>query len=264
MGDAGIGQHALDALLPERCDVTENHAGGGDEAKGRGPVSVDAGKPGAEHSEEGGQGRGFGRHGHVGRDGGGRPFIGVRGPHVEGHRRNLEGESHQHHQHPREDQQMAVERRQRQLFIQQQQIGGRSASSGEQEGNAVEQDATGKGSQQEVLDACFDAPFLSTQIGHQDVDAQRHEFQGEVDAHEIRGSHQELHATQGKKDQGIILDGLLLQSAQLGLAQHHGDESRRSAKQLETPCEAIHLEHVGEPGTVGCGGLQDPCHREDG
>ena len=210
----------------------------------------------AEHPQEGRQGSGLGGRGHEGRDGGGSPLVSVGRPHVEGHRGHLEGHAHQHHEHPGEDQQAAGSGGQGQGPVEVSQVGGGATGSAVEQADAIDEDAAGEGAQQEVLHARFHAGGAVPQVGHQDIDADGHQLDAEVDRHQVRGPAQEEHPREAEENQGVVLHGLLLEAVQQAHAQGHGPGDTQDAEQLEAPGEAVHAVHAGE--ALAIRGLEDP------
>ena len=93
MGDAGVGQHALEACLVQRSQVAQRHGEHGDDGERHAPRFLIGGHGDEQNAQEGGEAGRLGGGAHEGRDGRGRALVDVRRPHVEGDEADLEAEA---------------------------------------------------------------------------------------------------------------------------------------------------------------------------
>ena len=154
VGDARIGQHALEARLAERRKVADGHRQHGEHREADEPGLVMSDQRG-HHADEGGEGRGLGRHRHERGDRRRRALVDIRRPLVERDERHLEAVADE--EQPDADRKQRGEgqghRERRYALADLGQVGG--ARRTVDQGDAVKEEAAGKGAQQEVLQRRF-------------------------------------------------------------------------------------------------------------
>ena len=97
MGDAGVGEHALDVALEERAEVADGHGERGEDPDQHGPAVLHGREAGEGDAQQDGEGGGLGGGRHEADDGGGRALVDVGGPDVEGGGGDLEAEADEDH-----------------------------------------------------------------------------------------------------------------------------------------------------------------------
>ena len=97
VGDAGVGEHALDVALEERAEVADGHGERGEDPDQDGPAVLHGREAGEGDAEQDGEGGGFGGGGHEADDRGGCALVDVGGPDVERSGGDLEAEADEHH-----------------------------------------------------------------------------------------------------------------------------------------------------------------------
>ena len=92
MRDGGVGEHSFDVGLGDGQHAPRDHRDRRQPPHEGAPVGGQAAEGDVEHAEERRERGHFRSRRHEGGDAGGRSLVRVGGPHVEGHRRHLEGE----------------------------------------------------------------------------------------------------------------------------------------------------------------------------
>ena len=93
VGDARIGEHALEARLAQRGQVAERHGDDGDDRQGPSPCRLLGGKGDEQQADQGGEPCGLGAGAHESGDRRRRALIDIRRPHMEGDKADLEAEA---------------------------------------------------------------------------------------------------------------------------------------------------------------------------
>jgi len=99
--DRRVGQQALHVGLRQREQTPNHHRQGCEPDQYFRPDVLFSSERNEAHSSERGEAAGFGPGSQECRDWGARALIGIRGPRVKRHRRDLEGEAGNHERHSR-------------------------------------------------------------------------------------------------------------------------------------------------------------------
>ncbi len=245
VGDAGIGQQALDVVLSQGHHVAYHHRESGQAPQDGGQAGGQAGEGGDEHAQQGGEAGGLGPHGHEAGHRGGRALVDVGGPHVEGHRRHLEAEADQ-------EQAGADQQEQRSLAA-----AGHSRHDALQIGvgggpvdqrGAVQHEAGSESPQQEVLQRGFFRINLRAGEAGEDVQGDGEHLEGQEYHDEVGGDRHEHHPADAEEQQHVIFPALDAGAAQVIVSQGHPGQAAGQEEHVQEDGEAVHGHHAAESG----------------
>ena len=199
MGDRGVGQHALDVILHEAGEGTDEDRQDRDGREDVQEIPLQVG--GGDRVEANHRREGRDLHGrcHETGDRGRGTRVDVGGPRVEGSSAHLEQQTHHHAEHAHEDHPVHVG------------VGGdglgqrgdtQRVREAEEESGAHEQEARGEGTKHEVLEGRLVGQLATTAgRGSHDVQGQRHDLEGHKQRHKVVRSGEHHHAAQREQGQ---------------------------------------------------------------
>jgi len=182
--DGGIGEQALGVGLGEGCEVAAGHGGDGhkydewrvDRAQRKEPecqLPIEQRRIGQNADEHGPCG-GLHAYGHEAGDGGGRAFVGVGGPLVEGNGGDLEEQADENGDGGDHDDRIV------RVFLDQDaanddEVG--AAGEAVEQRKAIGEDAGGERAEEEIFQRGFVGAAVATEEADQDVGRHRHQFE---------------------------------------------------------------------------------------
>ena len=194
VGDRGVGQHALDVILHEAGEGTDEDR---QDRDGREDVQEVPLQVGGDSLVEAGHRRKRGDldgRGHEARHRGRGARVDIRGPRVEGRGAHLEQEAHHDAEDANEDHPVHVgATRDRGAHCGDAQRVGEP----EEERRAHQHEARGERTQHEVLEGGLVGQLTATTRGRShDVQRQRHDLEGHEEGHEVIRGREDHHAAQ--------------------------------------------------------------------
>ena len=199
MGDAGIGQEALEIVLHKRHETAERHR------HHRNDRDDDPGVRGCdqrveEHPQDHREPRRLGAHRHEGGDRRRRAFIDVRHPHVERHRADLEDQPRDDEDHRQQQsgiERIAGHRRSHPVQL-------RRAGEPVDQRNAVKENPGRDPAKDHVFQRRFVRPPLLPQEAGQHIGAERHQFEAHIDRQEVGRRGHDHHSRKREEQQDIV------------------------------------------------------------
>ena len=186
-------------------------------------------KRAGEQADQKDHGGDFWRRAHEGGDRGGGAFVDVRGPHVERDGRDFEAQAGDDEDNPDGEAgrgEFGVGHGFGDV------VEGHAAGEAVDQGDPVQQQARGQGTENEVFQASLGGTALIAGEGGQHIDRQAHQFEAEIQRHQAAGRDHQHHADGGEQHQ----DGDL-EAAQVGVfvvveREHHAEADRGQDQQL--------------------------------
>ena len=245
MPDGGVGQQALDVVLVERGQISNDHGGHGHHGEYVHPVGPHRAQRNQEQAQQQSEGGGFGGDRDVGGDGRGRALIDVRRPLVERNRRYLEKEGGGNRD-GRQKNDGVVQVPLPNCLRYPIDVGG-PADAVEQR-KPVRQDAGGEHAQEKVFDGGFvRAPIAPEKTGEQ-VEGDGHQFQTNEEGDEVNPAGQQHHADSGEEDERVVLALVFLFDLQV--ANGHQDDQGGGEKKNKTEINKKRVNY-NQPAAVG-------------
>ena len=229
VADGRVGHQPLDVGLADGREGPEAHGGDGERAHHLLPLRADAAEGTERDAHQQRDRGGLGRGREESRDRRRRALVDVGRPHVEGHRRDLEGDADEQ-EHEAEDQ-ADVLRRPRRLGHRGDRGKARRAGEAVDEGGAVEQHARRQRAQQEVLEARLAGAQIVPADRRHHVERQALQLEAEVQRDEIVGRDHHHHAGRRQQHQHRVFEPLRLDLAHVVERQEQraggGDQRQR-------------------------------------
>ena len=199
MSDRRVGQHALDVILHETSEGTDEDRQNRNRREDVEEVPLQVGGDSlVEASHRGKRGDLDGR-GHEASDRGRGARVDVRGPRVEGGGTHLEQQADHHTEHADEDHPVHGGVRRDRLA---QRRDAQRVGETEEECRAHQHEARGERTQHEVLEGGFVGELTATTRGRShDVQRQRHDLEGHEERHEVIRRGENHHAAQREQGQ---------------------------------------------------------------
>ena len=172
MRDARIREHALDARLRDRQQVTQCHRADGDQPKRENPVGIQRRKLVQQDARPGGKRGGFHGYGHETADRCGRAFVDVRHPEVKGHGADFKREADEKEKTAADQIDRPVARLFNQKIGDQIEIG-RSRCAVDQS-DAVEEKTGGKSAHEKIFHRRFARPLARAPHAGENVNGNGH------------------------------------------------------------------------------------------
>src|SRR5271157_4350905 len=246
MGDGGVGQQALGVGLRERGEIRAGHGGDGNENHNRNPhgpqvdqsaqmkwaANQDAQQHGPSGSLDG--------DGHESSDRGGRAFVGVGRPLVEGDGGDLE-EKAGHGGEQRDHQNrfvLAPLQKIEQAIADVPEVG--AAGQAVEQGQTVSEDAGGERPEQQIFQRGFIGAAVAAEESDEHVGGDGHQFQSDEDQHDVVASGHAHHADDGKQHQGVILAMIFIFDFEIAHRHQDGDRGSGQEQVEKINGEAVH------------------------
>ena len=169
----------------------------------RRPVGAERLERRQEHAREGGERGRLDAGGHEAGHDGRRALVGIRRPHVERHRGDLEGEADQQQADRDEDERVVAHRLRGQVGADA--IEARAAAQPVGEGDAVEEERARERAEQEVLERRLGRPRIVAPDAGQHVDGDRQDLERDEDHQQIVGGRHHDHAGDREQDERVVL-----------------------------------------------------------
>ena len=249
MADGGIGHQPLEVALADRREGTQRHRGDGDEDDDLLPVGRRRLEGFQHHAQDQRHRRHFRRHREEGRHRRRGALVDVRRPHVERHRRDLEGQAGQDEDQPEDQAELASGAADGGGDLPE--IDAAGIAVGQRD--AVEHHAGAQRAEHEVFQAGLAGTGILAIDGGNDIEGQRLQFEAEIERNHAVGRDHQHHAQRRKHDQHgifVIVVALRPRITDRHHQRHRGAEQRH---QFHEPGEIVLLEGAVEGGTLPAG-----------
>ena len=267
LGDGAEGHEPLELILSDGEEVGDGDGEHHHDHHQYLPVHDHRAKDMVEDGEEREGCRTLGNDAQIARDGGWRTLVGVGGPEVEGHERNLEAQSAEEEDQSHEQQRRAALARDLQGHV----VEVERAAHAVEEADAEEHHAAGECGGEDELRCCLGAVVAVEVEGHHRGQRYGGHLQAEEEQEEVAGAHHHEHTQQGAHREHIELalaDAALL-PRDPGLAHQDNDERAQGEDRLDDRHSGIGLIHAAEGrGLASGGGVaaydRNQCQQEGG
>ncbi len=201
MGDAGVGEQALNVALEQGTEVADGHRQRCQNPHKDRPAVLHLREAGEGDAEQDGEGSGLGRGGHEADDRGGCTLIDVGRPDMERSGGDLEAQADKDEGEGGEGE----GRGRSGLEAEGDGVDVGRAGGPERESDAVKEEGGGEGAEQEVLDGGLGAGGLALAEAAEDVGGNRGDFEADEDHEELDRAGHEHHADGAEAEQGEVL-----------------------------------------------------------
>src|ERR687885_2359525 len=251
-----VRQHPAHVALPEREEVADEHGGYSEDRHHGRPCRGGSGHAFEEYAQQRREGGSLGGNGEKGGGARGRSLIGVRGPEVKGHGRDLEGEA-------RDEQNEAKQgyRREGSGKGAHQEREVRRACGAVDKDDAVEQDGGCDHAGQDVLHPALGALAACPVEGYQGIRRYSSELYSDEDAEEVSHRDEEHRAQSDGEDQGQVLRSVTGPACPACRGQN-GEERRENYYELEVQREVVHDVPISEEAPLDPGRQEHDRGRE--
>ena len=207
VSDRRVGQHALDVVLHEAGEGTDDDRQDRDRREDVQVVPLHVGGDSLVEAGHRGEGSDLHGRGHEARHRGRGTRVDVGCPRVEGRGAHLEQQANHHTEHADEDHPVHVRVRRDGLT---QLRDAQRVGETEEERRAHQHEARGEGTQHEVLEGRLVGQLTATTRGRgHDVQGQRHDLKGHEERHEVVRRGEDHHAAQREQGQREHLGALV-------------------------------------------------------
>ena len=223
--DRRIGEQALGVGLRERGEVGAGHGRDGDEDQQRQPDRAHGHESDEQDAEQHGPSGGLDGDGHESGDAGGRAFVGVGRPLVEGDGGDLEEQAGERGEQ-RDDRRPACiavsAKRRATSLVNDAQV--RAAGQAVEQRKSVGEDAGRKCAKQEIFQRGFVGAAIAAQESDQHVSGDRHQFEADEDEDDVEAGGHAHHAGDREQHQRVVFAVIFVLG--LEIAHRHQDGDR--------------------------------------